>query len=56
VTREEFIAGYCERHQCPPDGLEAIPCECGLELCQGWRMRPTPSAQSLGEADSTCKP
>jgi len=43
MTKDEFIAGYCERSNAPWDFLsvylEAVPCDCGDESCKGWAMR-----------------
>lgn len=44
MTREEFIAGYCERSRVSWDWLsqrrKAIPCYCGEQGCKGWAMVP----------------
>jgi hypothetical protein len=43
ITKEEFIKSYREKSGGIPDKdmekLEAIPCDCGDELCRGWQMR-----------------
>ena len=42
MTKEEFIAGYCERSQITWEELQpfqvALPCSCGDESCCGWAM------------------
>jgi len=44
MTKEEFEQGYAERSGKTVEaiktiyGLEAIPCDCGEEICQGWQM------------------
>jgi len=43
VTKEEFEKGYAERSNVTIEWLrerhrEAVPCDCGDELCQGWQM------------------
>lgn len=44
MTREEFIAGYCERSDILWAELSewraAVPCDCGDESCDGWGMVP----------------
>ena len=52
MTREEFEAGYAERSKIPREylhsqGMEARPCNCGEEGCQGWQM--TTAFQRRGE-------
>lgn len=43
MTRNEFIAGYCERSgvtwEWLSEHMDAIPCDCGDETCLGWQMR-----------------
>ena len=42
MTKEEFIAGYCQRSSISWDELGkylvAMPCACGNEGCSGWAM------------------
>jgi hypothetical protein len=42
MTRDEFIAGYCERSGVTWEWLSqrrtAIPCDCGEPECEGWQM------------------
>jgi hypothetical protein len=42
MTRDEFIAGYCERSGVTWDELSeylvALQCACGDESCEGWAM------------------
>lgn len=42
MTKEEFIAGYCERSKIPWETLSewmvALPCFCGEPSCEGWAM------------------
>lgn len=42
MTREEFIAGYCERSGFPEDYVlqnnVALPCACSEDGCTGWAM------------------
>lgn len=42
MTKEEFIAGYCERSGVTWKYLSqrkvALPCECDSDLCEGWAM------------------
>jgi hypothetical protein len=43
LTKEEFIASWCDASEFPPDhlknfGLEALPCTCGEANCKGWVM------------------
>ena len=44
MTREEFIAAYCERSGVSWDFLaswrKAVPCDCGSDLCEGWALIP----------------
>lgn len=40
MTKDEFIAGYCERSGITPETFDlygkAVPCDCGEGVCQGW--------------------
>lgn len=42
MTKDQFIAGYCERSKVTPEWLAqhyvAMPCACGDETCAGWAM------------------
>lgn len=42
MTKEEFIAGYCDRSKIPWERLSkdmvALPCYCDEEICDGWAM------------------
>ena len=42
MTRDEFIAGYCERSGVTWEWLSqryaALPCACGEKGCDGWAM------------------
>lgn len=43
MTKEEFIAGYCQRSKIIEEQLNdlnlvALPCACGAEGCEGWAM------------------
>lgn len=42
MTKEEFIAGYCERSGVKWEEISvmqvALPCDCGDEGCNGWAM------------------
>jgi hypothetical protein len=42
MTREEFIASYCEHSKVPweqlSQHLDAVPCDCGDATCAGWKM------------------
>lgn len=42
MTKEEFIAGYCERSGLTWEYLSrhkvALPCACGEDGCDGWAM------------------
>ncbi len=56
MTRTDFIEGYCERSQISWPQLESIgtrclPCECGGEICPGWRMVFSPLTKVEGEEE-----
>jgi hypothetical protein len=42
MTRDEFIAGYCAASKVTWEWLrqyrDAVPCDCGDEICEGWAM------------------
>lgn len=42
MDKQKFIDGYCERSGVTWEWLSkyktALPCQCGLELCEGWAM------------------
>jgi hypothetical protein len=42
MTKDEFIAGYCERSHVEWQELQrsqvALPCACGDKSCCGWAM------------------
>jgi hypothetical protein len=42
MTKEDFIAGYCERSHMTWEALQpfqvALPCACADESCCGWAM------------------
>jgi len=43
MNKEEFIKGYCERSGFPFEwfkhqGMDAYPCNCGEDGCEGWQM------------------
>lgn len=42
MTKDEFIAGYCERSKISWEKLSqhrvALPCACGEDGCDGWAM------------------
>lgn len=42
MTREQFIAGYCERSNITweklSDWRDAVPCRCEEKECEGWAM------------------
>lgn len=42
MTKEDFIAGYCERSGVTWNELSqfevALPCACGEDGCNGWAM------------------
>jgi hypothetical protein len=44
MTKDEFIADYCERSRIPWEKLQqyktCLPCECGESCCTGWAMIP----------------
>ena len=48
VTRDEFIAGYCERSGLTWEWLQkykaAVVCSCGEAVCHGWAMVPKDAA------------
>ncbi len=51
ITKEDFEKGYAQRshvdlQQLKKWGLEAIPCECNYEDCQGWQMVKAPTSQN----------
>ena len=55
MTREEFIASYCQRANTTWERLserrDCVPCDCGERECEGWKMVPKegddPSADVL---------
>ena len=42
MTKEEFIEGYCNPSKVTWEWLsqylDAVPCDCGEDGCNGWRM------------------
>ncbi len=51
-TREEFVAGYCERSRISKEFYDhhfvALPCDCGADKCKGWAtVRNTPEMVEL---------
>ncbi len=42
MTKDEFIAGYCERSKVTWESLSkykvALPCACNEDYCDGWAM------------------
>lgn len=65
LTRDAFIAGYCERSGITPEKLSAlgqvaVPCSCGEPGCCGWAMvENTPEAlarhRELYDTDEGCR-
>lgn len=41
-SKDKFIEDYCYRSHTTwdvlKDFMEAIPCDCGDDLCEGWQM------------------
>lgn len=50
MTKDEFIAAYCARSGVHWDDIkehrEAVPCDCGEDICQGWQMVPRDAPQA----------
>lgn len=60
TTKEEFEAGYAARSSLTVEalhalGMEAQPCKCEYDKCQGWAMTKEEKAEVLLKLCPTCR-